>query len=78
MKNNIYRHANPTLTMTQVVELKEIETMLRKIVREELEEILKEDYEIKPSYIEKLKKIEQEEHIKLDSLDNLDSLIKNV
>lgn len=66
------------LTMTQVVELKEIETMLRKIVREELEEVLKEDYEIKPSYIEKLKKIEQEEHIKLDSLDNLDSLIKNV
>ncbi|MFT4244847.1 MAG: hypothetical protein ACMXYB_05330 [Candidatus Woesearchaeota archaeon] len=43
--------------MTQVVELKEIETILRKNVREELEEVLKEEHEIHPSYIEKLKKI---------------------
>ena len=43
--------------MTQVVELKEIETISGKIVREELEEVLKEESEINPSYIEKLKKI---------------------
>ena len=43
-----------------------------------MNQILKEEYEINPSYIEKLKKIKEEEHIELNSLNELDSLIKNV
>lgn len=41
-----------------------------------MNQILKEEPQIHPSYIKKLKKIEKEEHIDLDSLDELDSLIK--
>ena len=55
---------------------KKIEALVRRVVREELEELLL-DKEINPKYIEKIKQIREEPHIGFNSVEELDSIVKN-
>lgn len=62
--------------MIESVSYEKIEELLRKVVREELQELLI-DKEINPQYVEKLKKIREEPHIGFNSVEELDSIVKN-
>lgn len=62
--------------MIESENFEKIEELLRKVVREELEELLI-DKEINPKYADKLKKIGKEPYIGFNSVDELDNLIKN-
>lgn len=62
--------------MIESVSYEKIEELLRKVVREELEELLI-DKEINPKYVEKIKKIREEPHMGFDSVEELDTLVKN-
>lgn len=63
--------------MEAVEKSENMENMLRRIIREELEDILTNSPQLKDEYAEELKRIENEEHIGFNSIEELDLLIKN-
>lgn len=62
--------------MIEIESFEKMEEMLRKVVREELQELLI-DKEINPKYVDKIKKIREEPYVGFNSVEELDSLVKN-
>lgn len=62
--------------MIESVSYEKIEELLRKVVREELEELLI-DKDINSKYVEKIKKIREGPRSGFNSVEELDTLVKN-